>query len=220
MVTILSLLVTYSLLFLFKQNKILEDLDTHVLGRRGRREKIKKIKRKTVQKILGFTIGSACLILSLFFLFSFFYFPVEYKIVSDSVQETVYLSGVQYDEDTLFYVAEDVIDGENKYYYFTLRNNERWMETMDIEKATIEEVDINDMPQVEKNMVRYSSKPTYRNALFSFIIHDFGFHRLEYFQPKEEMIEENVVEEEYIIRIPTGEIPLIDIDTLRFSYNR
>lgn len=220
MITISILFAAYCILFLFKQKKELDSLSLQELPRMEKKKRVKAVKKKTWLNMFGYTIGSTCLILTILFLFSYLYFPIEYKIVSDSEQETIYLSGVQYDENTLFYVARDVFDGKEKYYYFTLRDNERWMETIDISKAEIETIDIDDVPVVEKTVIRYSSQPAYRNLFYAFFIRDFGLHRLNYFKPREDMTMENVTKEEYLIRIPEGDIPFIDTGTLRFSYKK
>ena len=95
------------------------------------------------------------------------------------------------------------------------------METLDAEKVTLETIGINDSPVVEKKTVVYSVILTYRSKLLSFIIYDFGFNKLDYFKPEQEDINQNnIQEEQYIVRIPHKEIPKIKIDTLHFEYKR
>ncbi len=221
MVTSLVIFLIFFIWFMYKRKMALNDLDNYILKRMERRKRIKKINRKTILRIFGYSIGLISLILSLFFIYCYFYFPIECKVESDSKQEIVALSGVQYNDDILFYVAQDEIDGKNIYYYFTIKNNERWMETLDAEKVTLETIGINDSPVVEKKTVVYSVVPTYRSKLLSFIIYDFGFNKLDYFKPEQEDINQNnIQEEQYIVRIPHKEIPKIKIDTLHFEYKR
>lgn len=221
MITTLIIFAVFFVWFMYKRKKAIDDLNTYILKRTVKVKKIKRINRKTTLHILGYSMGSVLLLLSTFFLYCYFYFPIEYTVKSDSMQEMVALSGVQYDENTLFYVAKDNIDGKEKYYYFTIKDNERWMETLDIEKSTVEVIGKNDSPKVEKKTVIYSIFPTYRNPILSFIIHDFGLNRLAYFQPnQEDANQQNISEEQYIIRVPSKDIPQIDIDTLHFQYKR
>lgn len=221
MITSLVIFTISFIWFMYKRKITLNDLDKYILKRTETRKRIKKINKKTVLHIFGYSIGSISLILSLFFVYCYFYFPIEYSIKSDSKQEIEALSGVQYSDDMLFYVAQDKIDGEDKYYYFTIKDGERWMKTLDMDKVTVETIDINDSPEVEKKTVVYSIVPTYRSQLLSFIIHDFGFDRLDYFKPKQEDVkQENISEEQYIVRIPDKNIPKINISTLHFSYKR
>lgn len=221
MITSLVVFAITFIWFMYKRRVALNDLDKYILKRTETRKRIKKINKKTVLHIFGYSISFISLILSLFFVYCYFYFPIEYSIKSDSRQEIEALSGVQYSNDVLFYVAQDEIDGEDKYYYFTIKDGERWMETLDIDKVTVETIDINDSPEVEKKVIVYSIVPTYRSRLLSFIIYDFGFNRLDYFKPKQEDVKQkNISEEQYIIRIPDKNIPKIDISTLHFSYKR
>lgn len=221
MITSLVVFAITFIWFMYKRRVALNDLDKYILKRTETRKRIKKINKKTVLHIFGYSISFISLILSLFFVYCYFYFPIEYSIKSDSKQEIEALSGVQYSDDMLFYVAQDEIDEEDKYYYFTIKDGERWMGTLDIDKVTVETIDINDSPEVEKKVIVYSIIPTYRNQLLSFIIYDFGFNRLDYFKPKQEDVkQENISEEQYIVRIPDKNIPKIDISTLHFSYKR
>lgn len=221
MITSLVVFAITFIWFMHKRRVALNNLGKYILKRTETRKRIKKINKKTVLHIFGYSISFISLILSLFFVYCYFYFPIKYNIKSDSKQEIEALSGVQYSDDMLFYVAQDEIDGEDKYYYFTIKDGERWMETLDIDKVTIEMIDINDSPEVEKKTIIYSIVPTYRSQLLSFIIHDFGFNRLDYFKPKQEDIEhKNISNEQYIIRTPDKDIPKIDISTLHFSYKR
>lgn len=222
MITSLTIFAIFSILFLRKRKIAVNALNNlTTLKRIERKKRIKRINRKTILNIFGYSIASILLVLSIFFLYCYFYFPIEYRITSDSKQEIIPLSGVQYNDDLLFYVAQDTIDGEDKYYYFTIKDNDRWMETLDIEKVTLETIGINDSPVVEKKTIVYSVVPTYRNKILSFIIHDFCFDKLDYFKFKEEDIsQENIQEEQYIVKIPQKDIPKIDIRTLHFKYKR
>lgn len=221
MITTLVLFIIYFIYFRHERKKALIELDTYLLGRIERAKRIRKINKKTSLHIIGYSIGSVFVVLIIFFLYTYFYFPIEYTIQSNSVQESVVLSGVQYDENTLFYVAKDTIEGKAQYYYFTLKDNERWMETLNIEHCKIEVIDENQTPEIKKKVITYSIIPTYRNQLLTFLIHDFGFNHLEYFQPnQEDMNQKDIQEEEYIIKIPSNEIPQIDIETLRFPFKR
>jgi len=221
MITTLIIFIIFSVWWMYKRRIALDDLDNCILKRTIKKEKVKKINKRTIIHIFGYSIGSILLLLSIFFICCYFYFPIEYSIKSDSTQETIALSGVQYNENTLFYVAQDEIDGKDKYYYFTIKDNERWMETLDIEKSMIKVIGENDLPEIEKEIVTYSIIPTYRNKILSFIIHDFGFSRLDYFQPKQEDVDkQNIREERYIIKIPSKDIPKININTLHFQFNK
>ena len=121
MITSLVIFLIFFIWFMYKRKMALNDLDNYILTRMERRKRIKKINRKTILRIFGYSIGLISLILSLFFIYCYFYFPIEYKVESDSKQEIVALSGVQYNDDILFYVAQDEIDGKNIYYYFTIK---------------------------------------------------------------------------------------------------
>lgn len=213
------LLILYSIIFFFKYRKEVRSIGNDILvGRTNRVKKKKVLRKKLIQNIIGYTTGSVCLILTAFFIYSYFYFPIEYKIVSNTSEETDYISPVQYDEDTLFYVAIDKFGSEDKFYYFTIKDNERWMQTVDIDKAKIEIIDIDDIPTVEKKVIKYSSIPQYRNIICKLLINDFGLYHLDYYKLNEDMIEDNVIQTEYVIRIPEQSIPVIDTSTLHFSY--
>lgn len=185
------------------------------------RKAIKKLNRKCAFQMIFGSLGTIMLLLSVFFLYTYLYYPIEYVVKSDSRQETVSLPAFHDRDDVVLYAAKHVSEDKTFYYYFIEETDGYRLKTLPPEEVTVQELDEEEIPAVQKETVLYTVSPQYRNWFISYMVHDFFLDRHSYFQFDEQQIKRSEITEEYFtLRVPGGDVPELPLDRLHFEYKQ